>query len=285
MNNVDLVTITCSRDRGIQELQSYSLNLMVTNPCDHYVVVEDYTVPIEEWYARLAPYYTRHRLHLISSLLDTEYYINDSQVKNGWHRSAVLKLLISEKVQANKYLIFDSKNFFICKQSLDEWPVADGNGLVQNFDSWGWTEVEDFCLTNNIPLPNEVYSSATPFMVDTKIARKIISYNILPLFFNKKEWWSSELFLYSIFTQFAGNKLTTSNTPNVTFWNSERPLSEQVLIDISNWPGIKTFGLHREVFKFNPDLTDFTNFLVNRGFELTAVEKILNLYKKDTSGR
>lgn len=285
MNDVDLVTVTCSRDRGIQELQSHSLDLMVTTPCDHYVVIEDYNVPLREWSDRLSPYYTRHRLHLMPSLLDTEYYNNDSQLKNGWHRSAVLKLIISKKIQAKKYLILDSKNFFISEQSLDEWPLEDGNGLVQQFDSWGWTEVEDFCLTHNIPLPKEVYSSATPFIVDTKIVREIVNYNILSLFFDKKEWWSSELFLYSIFTQFNGNKLVTSNTPNVTFWNSERPLTEQVLTDISNWPGIKTFGLHRGVFKFNSDLTDFTNFLVNRGFNLNNVEKALNLYKKDTSGR
>ena len=118
LTNTDLVTITCTRDRGIQELQSYSLDLMVMDPCNHYVVVEDGKVSMEQWRTMLSPYYTRHHLHLISgtSLLSSEYYVDDSKIKNGWHRSAVLKLLIADKIQSNKYLIIDSKKRLFAAQ-------------------------------------------------------------------------------------------------------------------------------------------------------------------------
>ena len=81
-NSIDLVTITCTRDCGIQELQSYSLDLMVTDACNHYVVVEDSNTTIEQWNSVLSPYYTRHKLHLIpaTSLLSLDYYINDSKI-------------------------------------------------------------------------------------------------------------------------------------------------------------------------------------------------------------
>ena len=66
LNDIELVTITCARDCRIQELQSYSLDLMVMDPCNHYVVVEDGKVSMEQWRTMLSPYYTRHHLHLIS---------------------------------------------------------------------------------------------------------------------------------------------------------------------------------------------------------------------------
>ena len=131
LNNIDLVTVTCARDRGMQELQSHSINLMLTEPCNHYVIVEDTTLSLEDWHDMLCPYYTSHQLHLISatSLLAPECYINDSRIKNGWHRQSVLKLLIATQIQTEKYLILDSKNFFICKQSLDKWPLKKGMEL------------------------------------------------------------------------------------------------------------------------------------------------------------
>jgi hypothetical protein len=282
-NNIDLVTITCARDCGIQLLQSYSLDLMVTDFCNHYVVIEDNKLSMEEWYALLTPYYTRHRLHLISgsSLLSSEYYANDSQIKNGWHRSAVLKLLIADKIQSKKYLILDSKNFFVRQQSLNEWPLEDGNGIIEKYNSYGWIEVDEFCLKNNIAITENVYNSSTPFMVNTDIVKKIIEFDFLCLFFNKKRWWSSELFLYSIFTQHVGNKLKSKPVTNVTFWNTERRLNKKTLDDIYSWKNMRTFGLHRNILKLGTDLTGFVDFLVGLGFKKSIVETGLTQYKQD----
>jgi hypothetical protein len=256
---------------------------MVTAPCNHFVVVEDDKVSIEEWRTRLSPYYTRHHLHLISgtALLSPEYYASDSRIKNGWHRSAVLKLLIADKIQSKKYLIIDSKNFFVHKQLLNDWPLTDGNGIVEVYNSYSWKEVDEFCLKHNISIPTEVYNSSTPFIVDTAIVKKLIKFDILPLFFNKLDWWSSELFLYSIFTQHAGNKLTVEPTPNITFWNTERQLDTEILTDIYTWPNMKMFGLHRDILKLEIDLTELINFLVNIGFNGNIVAAVLKQYKQD----
>ena len=287
LNNIDLVTVTYSQDRGIQMLQSYSVNLMVTEPCNHYVIVEDNNISIEEWHALLSPYYTQHTLHLISGreLLSEEYYINDSHIKNGWHRSAVLKLLIAEKIQSDKYLILDSKNIFICKQTLNDWPLLEGNGLpvdsTYNVKSI-WPEVDDFFIKNNIRKPDKVYDAATPFMVLTDVVKKVIEFDFLPLFFNKKSWWASEFYLYSVLSQHYGNNLKSESVPNVTFWNTERLLAKGVLTDICTWPNMRTFGLHRKVLKLNTDLTEFIDFLAVIGFDKQIVEHTLTCYEKDT---
>jgi hypothetical protein len=256
---------------------------MVPDPCNHYVIVEDDKISIEEWHIVLSPYYMRHRLHLISgtSLLSSEYYVNDSKIKNGWHRSIVLKLLIADKIQSKKYLILDSKNFFVHRKSLNDWPLEDGNGIVEKYDSYTWNEVDEFCLEHNIHKPDNSYSVTTPFMVDTDIVKEIIKFNILPLFFNKKKRWASEFLLYSIFTQHFGNKLTQSNVPNVTFWNTERTLDKKTLTDLYTWPNMRSFGLHGNVLKNKVDLTEFINFLVDLGFDITILKKILETYKQD----
>ena len=290
LNNIDLVTVTYSQDRGIQMLQSYSVNLMVTEPCNHYVIVEDNNISIEEWHALLSPYYTQHTLHLISGreLLSEEYYINDSHIKNGWHRSAVLKLLIAEKIQSDKYLILDSKNIFICKQILNNWRLLEGNGLPVDRTKRTyngkpiWPEVDDFCIKNSIRKPDKVYDSATPFMMFTDVVKKVIEFDFLPLFFNKKNWWSSELYLYSVLSQHYGNNLKSDPVPNVTFWNTERPLTKDVLTDIFTWPNMRTIGMHRDVLKLNINLTEFTDFLAVIGFDKQIVEHTLTCYEKDT---
>ena len=83
-------------------------------------------------------------------------------------------------------------------------------------------------------------------------------------------------------SQHYGNNLKSEPCTNVTFWNTERPLTQDVLTDIFTWPNIRTFGLHRDVLKLNINLTEFTEFLVEIGFDKKIVENTLTCYKKDT---
>jgi hypothetical protein len=256
---------------------------MVTDPCNHYVIVEDNKASMQEWRTRLSPYYTRHHLQLISGteLLSSEHYNNESKIKNGWHRQAVLKLLIADKIQSKKYLILDSKNFFVHNQSLNDWPLQEGNGIVEVCDSYSWKEVDDFCLKNNILMPKEVYSQSTPYMVDTAIVKELIKFDILPLFFNKLGWWSSEFFLYSVFAQHVGNRLKSEPVPNITFWNTERKIDIATINDVYTWPNMKTFGLHRDILKLDIDITALVEFLIKIGFNGNIIKTALKQYKQD----
>jgi hypothetical protein len=274
----DLVTITCTRDRGIQRLQSYSLDLMIKDPCDHYVVIEDRGLTLDEWQKILSPYYTRHRLHLIPSMIPEKYYPST----NGWTRQQVLKLLIAEKINGKRYLLLDSKNFFVHNQSLSQWPVNNGNGIIQSYNSFDWEEINEFCAKHNIPISKEIYMSCTPFVCDTHLVKEILKFDIFPLFFEKKNWWSSEILLYSIFSQFFGNTLKKiEHVPNVTFWSSERVLSTETLRDIYSWPDLRMFGLHRAMIYLKIDLFEFIRFLIDIGYDRDIVTSSLKTYKQD----
>jgi hypothetical protein len=258
---------------------------MLEKSCNHYVIIEDSKLDLKTWHDILSPYYKHHHLHLISgaSLLPLDCYDRDTYKKNGWHRSMLCKLLVAKTIQSKKYLILDSKNFFVRKQSLDDWPIEDGNGIIEEYNHFGWAEVDEFCLQNNINIPKIVYSATTPFMVDTALVREMIKFDILPLFLNKAEQWSSEFFLYSIFSQHAGNQLEFKYVTNVTFWSNENTLDIETLTDMYNWPNMRMFGLHRNFLKTKTDLTELVDFLVGVGLERNMLDTTLTQYKQDTA--
>ena len=143
MTRTTLVTITCSRDQAMQKLQSYTIDKFVQGLCNHIIIVEDNKIPLNEWQTELAPFYNKHQLMLMNTLLDDESYKNDSIRKNGWHRSALLKLLVAEHVNTEKYLLLDSKNFFVKQVNLDSWPCDEGNHLVESLHSNGNCQMVD----------------------------------------------------------------------------------------------------------------------------------------------
>ena len=288
MFDTTLVTIACSRDRAIQELQSYSIDKFIKDPCEHIIVIEDNKISYDEWYAMLSPYYTKHKLILLKTLLSKDTYANDSVIKNGWHRSIFLKLLVANTVTTSRYLVLDSKNFFINSVILDEWPCNEGNHLVEQLhlnrklsNGRSWPEFFQFADKHNIPITDNAYSTTTPFMFNTTIVREILTLDDLyPLFFNR-EGWASEFFLYSIYTQNQGNQLVNGPAVNVTFWNTERKLNNKTLTDIYSWPNLKSIGLHRDIIAHNTDLTELYNFLDSINFDSDVVVKCLTQYRKD----
>jgi len=287
MNDVTLVTITCSRDRAIQKLQSYTIDKFINEPCNHIVIIEDDQVSFNEWYAELSPYYTKHKLILLNTLLDKNSYRNDTKKKNGWHRSALLKLMVANQVHTDRYLLLDSKNFFIKPVNLDEWPCVEGNYLVEPLQIDGrlangrvWPNLFEFGKQHNIQIPKNTYSTTTPFIVNTNIVKNLIDLDVKSLFLNNLGW-SSELFLYSVYTQHLGNELKNGPTVNVTFWNDERTADLETLTDIFSWPNIKSFGVHRDFMRLNLDLTEMYNFLESIDFDKQLVETCFGQHQKD----
>lgn len=288
MNDVTLVTITCSRDQFIQELQSCSIDKFVKDPCEHVIIIEDDKISYDEWHTMLSPYYTRHKLILLKTLLGEGTYINDSVTKNGWHRSAILKLLVANSVSTSRYLVLDSKNFFVNPVVLDQWPCDEGNHLVEQLhvnnklsNGQSWPNLFQYVKEHSITLPNNTYSTTTPFMVKTRLVQELLNIGDVPALFLNNTGWSSELFLYSVYTQHVGNKLIAGPTVNLTFWNTERTADYATLTDIASWPGLLSLGLHRDFMIKNSDLTELYTFLESRGFNRLLVEQCLTQYRKD----
>ena len=92
---MDLVTVTCGRDKKIMGLQSHSIDKFIAKPCTHWVLIEDNTMSIEEWQSYLQPHYTRHSLKLIKNFLPEEDCV-DTVVAQGWHRQQILKFMIAD---------------------------------------------------------------------------------------------------------------------------------------------------------------------------------------------
>ena len=227
-------------------------------------------------------------LVLLNTLLDADNYVNDSVIKNGWHRSAILKLLAANVVETSRYLLLDSKNFFINPAVLDQWPCAEGNHLVEQLhvnnqlsNGRNWPNLFEYVKTHNINLPDNTYSTTTPFMVHTKLVQQLLNTGDVASLFLNNLGWSSELFLYSVYTQHVGNKLVGGPTVNVTFWNVERTADYSTLSDIASWPDLLCLGLHRDFMNINSNLTDLCNFLESRNFDRLLVDKWLTQYKVD----
>lgn len=292
MLKTTLVTITCSRDRAIQKLQSYTIDKFIQKSCCHIIIVEDNQIPLWEWQKELGSFYTNHKLVLMNSWLDNLSYKNDSYKKNGWHRSALLKLLAAEYVTTEKYLLLDSKNFFVKQANLDNWPCEEGNHLVEPLHSNSqlskgrlsngrlWPNLFEFGKKHKIPISQNTYSTTTPFMVQTHVVKKLLKLDIASLFLNSTGW-SSELFLYSVYAQYLGIKLINGPTINVTFWNNERTADTETLTDIFSWTHLLTFGFHRDFMKLNLDLIDLYNFLTFINFDRQLVESCFDQYRKD----
>ena len=282
-----LVTITCSRDRSMQKLQSYTIDKFVQGACNHIIIVEDNKIPLSEWQTELAPFYNKHHLMLLDTLLDNDSYQNDSVKKNGWHRSALLKLMAAEHVNTEKYLLLDSKNFFVRQVNLDSWPCDEGNHLVEPLHSNGqlsngrsWPNLFQFGKKHSIPITKNTYSTTTPFMVKTNTVKNLLKLDIASLFLNNTGW-SSELFLYSVYAQYLGTKLINGPTVNVTFWNNERTADIKTLTDIFSWTHVLMFGIHRDFMRINFDLTKLYNFLEFIDFDKQLVQTCFDQYRKD----
>ena len=74
---MDLVTVACTRDKKLLELQAHSIDRFIEDTCTHWILIEDQNTSIDEWHALLNPYYKKHQLKIINNAIDQKYY-NDT---------------------------------------------------------------------------------------------------------------------------------------------------------------------------------------------------------------
>jgi hypothetical protein len=91
---MELVTVVYSKEKELMELQAYTIDRYVTEPCIHWVIIEDPAKSRKYWYDLLSPYYTRHELRLITDTSD----IDNWPKRVGWIRQQVLKLSIANQI-------------------------------------------------------------------------------------------------------------------------------------------------------------------------------------------
>jgi len=80
---MDLLTVTCSRDKNEMALQAHSIDMWVQNPCRHVVIIEDDLMPLSEWESLLNRFYKRHELCLIKNTFTSGH--------NSWINQMLLR--------------------------------------------------------------------------------------------------------------------------------------------------------------------------------------------------
>lgn len=240
---MDLVTVTHARDKTAMLRQARSINKFVTGRVIHWVIIQDDTLTIQEWLDLLTPIYTRHTLKILP---------NDIVISNqigGWIQQQILKLTIADKMDADEYLILDTKNFFIKEICLESWPVNEGNGIClptehfinpTSFNVWlPWISRLSFTLKK--PIPQMLPDPITPFKVKTATVKRMLQEINVSEFFQTFRRDPSEFLLYAFFCD---TLVRIPRLPSITAWRGAINESELKIID--NNPMIKVFAIHRD---------------------------------------
>lgn len=203
---MDLVTVTSMKEHQQMILQAESLDKFV-KPCTHWVVINDIDPDLEFWSKNLSKYYTNHTLKLIT-FNDHEHFSTYVH-QGGYYSQQVFKLLISKYI-TGKYLIIDTKSFFVEETNLEDYEDQIGNGQIHDY-------AKDY-RQNVLPSTIKMYARALntlidykhldcfcPFVVDTEILRSVNNLDeLLNWFINLNSKHICEYLLYS--TIFQKNK-------------------------------------------------------------------------------
>jgi len=244
-SNMDILTVTCDRDKAMQRLQSHSIDMFVTSPCTHWVVIESSEWSPDQWNEYLAPYYTKHSLRIINVPRDTDLTVE------GWVHQQIIKLNVSKILEIDSYLCLDSKNFFVQPIDLAEWPVYEGNNThcVPDVEDGKWYPWLDYVkqLTGQATEDMIFWHPETPFVIRMAAMQKLHNaINVNNVFLNFKSGAQSEFMLYRYFSETLPVVYTDSkNHKNVQiFWDTEQlPLPEHLddyLTDVK----LFLFGFH-----------------------------------------
>ena len=274
---MDLVTVTCTRDKEEMVLQSHSLNLFAINKIKHWVIIEDEETSIKEWHNLLSRFYEHNELILLKG-----HY---TKITNGWLKQQLYKLTISQSIETDSYLVLDSLLCLITPTNFLEWPIEHGNGeSVEEyhrnkiyFDRCWANFIQEFTTRYQLLIPKKLHYPLVPFRMNTTIAQKIALENLE----NKIEDSStfSEFLIYSFYANKFGYPLTeNSNIQAKIFWeNEEYPDDFKYIVDSQ----FKFFGINRDKLKKDKNKISsiqIINFLTNLGLKKELVKNYITKY-------
>jgi hypothetical protein len=274
---MQVVTVTCDRDRALQRLQSHSFDLFVTNPIEHWVVIETTQWSIDQWIEYLSPFYTRHTLKVVVLPMS-----RTTPAHWGWIRQQILKLKIASLVETESYIVFDSKNFAFRAVDLSTWSIDEGNGRVANemLQNGHWLLWLEHCeKTIGRAMPTSYWSPITPFVFKTSAVRKLLNeIDVEEIFFSHDISSQSEFMLYRFFND---TEPSDGNNGCISFWsNGSYPGPEtidQLYSDITKF----FTGYHKHLIdKFDPNMVHIIEYMVTLGIDRQIIfEGLTSLIK------
>lgn len=249
-----LVTVTCSEDVQLMILQAESIQRFV-DPCEHLIIIEDDKFTIHHWKKILSKFYTNHTLTI--KKYDHVY----TKGCNGWQKQQVFKLAAAFEC-LEKYLVLDSKDFFIRKTNISEWDTYQGsNDLIVPHESFPFpqaTTSNQYAKYFGRPPLDIIQNNITPHVINLKYIDKKILNKQLCDFVNMPAVVMSEFIFYNymaydeVFAKhdFEVNRLWRSNTHQTTIQVEDARINENV----------KVFSLHRYAWNvFTDDQKKYVN--------------------------
>lgn len=238
---MELVTVTCNRDRWLLELQALSLKHI--NSCNINIVInEDDTSDWLDWFETIKPLYNKFNLRILSKK-------DFTSVNNGWISQQLIKLYFSQHT-SDDYIVLDSKNFFAEKIDLSSY-LNPRRIETKNF----------YSLQQELEIKNVVPAS-TPYRLNPNIVKDLInSYN------NFENWFlslseQSEFVVYDWFVQKNNIEIPLADSMCKTIWYHET-------YDFKKWDNIKKpiLGIHPWFIKMNANI-DWKKWLENKNLSL-----------------
>jgi Family of unknown function (DUF6492) len=282
----DIVTVAHLSDLNQLTFQAHSIDLFVTDPITHWVVVQDQS-NLKMWQTAWAPFYRRHSLQILPTLLPDSHY--NRKDRHGYRRQQLLKLMASQLVSNERYMVLDSKNFFWRQQSLLDWPCLDGRPIITDVDATGprqpWVDtVADYLGLKSI---QHTYEVLTPFVMTTKIAKKCCEYD-MDFLFNEmsrpSDYWEAEQTFYSLIAHNFFDKITADDlvgqpdlTQSGTYFLT---VSDMNISQLDRWlsvPSCLVSAIHRcVVAELTPNQRELLiEWFVSKGFDRAVASQSL----------
>jgi hypothetical protein len=277
----ELVTVVYSKEKEIMELQAYSVNQYVTEPCIHWVIVEDYDLYPIDWHGMLSPHYTKHELRLITDTSNIDSWASP----DGWIRQQYLKLDIANQINSEYYLILDAKNFFVGPVDLKEWPISEGSPAILELDE-NWSSFIEYLVTvNDWKCNGCLWGPVTPFRARTSTVKEILDLDVKPIFECIGE--ISEFLLYSLYVSNTKGKefkkISLYEGKFHTIWMPEMNLYNNHLQPLAQYPHLILVGIHRRVWEDRKCAIETAFWLLEKGFDEDLIQRcILEKYAKRT---
>ena len=268
----DLVVVGFSGELKLLKLQARSLRLFAPDAFNkiHYVINEENTQPFVR-------YYENEIRPELGSLADRACLLEGRLVagmplrRMDWRSQQSLKLLASRHVEAENFLILDSKNHFV-RTVIAETFVTPGGCLYTHryeFNESFRPKFDNACKYFDVDhVPDDLLAmpTATPFMMSTRVARDLVAdveaREGVPFhgFFTSTKDFTEFYFYFAYLLSkpcLLDQLYETRERPQVTLFRSvaTEPDKVQSLLKVLDREAVYLFGVHREVLKAaNPDI-------------------------------
>jgi hypothetical protein len=267
-------------------LQAESISLFL-NPCTHWVVVNEPTVDMDLWSAKLAPYYTRHTLRLMT--WDWNSWPYTVQLKSnddkGYRLQQAIKLIMHEHIQKD-YVCLDSKNFFITPTNINQYTDQIGSGTYMPHASLTEGNQKSNFISTVTAYSQKLQSSpesghilaTTPFVISYTDLMSVPSLlEIIRWFYQEESVNASEFILYGCMLAKQGINIRTvkKQVPDYVVWkkqwNQPQEFTVENFLQFINRYQYRVMAFGRN-FLNQLDPAEFgmiNNWLASRGFRNT----------------